>query len=576
MSPHACQGIFNTPKTGLDRETRDLVLQSLREFGRREFPDETLRTLDAQDSFPEKAVRRLMGEEVGLHLLFVPEEYGGLGAGARDVCRVSEELASLDLGVATSVLATALGLDPIRVGGTPEQQEYWLSKVADEGLLVAYGVTEPGAGSNVAAVKTRADRYKGDDGKDWYLINGSKCFITNGTVADVYTILARTPEGPSFFVVEKGRQGLLPGRKEDKHGIRASDTAEVVLEDVKVPADRLLGGVEGQGMAQAAKVFGYTRLMVAAFGVGGAVAAVRRAVEYARERIQFEEPLVAKQGLTHKLLIPHIVRLQAARAYIQEVAAMLDTGDGEYQVEGSVAKLFATEAGCRAADAALQVHGGYGYMREYHVEKIHRDVRITTIYEGTSEIQQEIAGRGRWKDLLLGKGQPYTELAEKMEELEAALPDIGAGSVARSAKAVVEMIGKAKKARLSRRQHVIFQLADLVSWLEVSAAFVRKTAKLIIQAREGGPGDDGMVEVFSAFSRLQAGETACKTVELCFKILAGTDTLEPAEAGRLEGVLAPAPLMACLAGQVADMDFLASELAEKDLLEDAPVGGPLS
>ena len=572
MSRHACQGLFAEPKNGLDGETHHLVLQSLKEFGRREFSDDVLRKLDAEDSFPEEAVRRLMGEEVGLHLLFVPEEFGGLGAGARDICRVSEELAAVDLGVATSVLATALGLDPIRVGGTPEQQEYWLSRVAEEGLLVAYGVTEPGAGSNVAALKTKAEPYKGDDGEVWYLLNGSKCFITNGTVADIYTILAKTPGGPSFFVVEKGRDGLTPGRKEDKHGIRASDTAEVILEDVRVPASRLLGGKEGEGLAQAAKVFGYTRLMVAAFGVGGAVAAVRRAVEYARERVQFEQPLTSKQGLTHKLLLPHIVRLQAARAYIQEVAAMLDSGEGDYQVEGSVAKLFATEVGCQAANAAIQVHGGYGYMREYHVEKIHRDVRITTIYEGTTEIQQEIAGRGRWKDLLLGKGKPYLELAEQMDDLESSAPRLGADAVARSARAIVELIARARKARLSRRQHVIFQLADLVAWLEVSAAFVRSVAKLhglggssVSNTEED---EAQKLEIFSAMARLQAGETACKTAELCFRILAGTDTMEPSEGEKLQGPLAPGPLMSCLAGQVRDMDFLAEQLVESYLLDD--------
>jgi alkylation response protein AidB-like acyl-CoA dehydrogenase len=534
-----------------------------------------LRALDAEDRFPEELVRQLMGTEVGLQLLFVPEEQGGLGAGARDVCRVSEDLAALDLGVATSVLATALGLDPIRVGGTFDQQETWLGRVAEEGLLVAYGVTEPSAGSNVAALRTRAERIEEDGEVVAYRLNGTKCFITNGSVADLYTILALAPEGPSFFVVERGREGLQAGRKEDKHGIRASDTSEVILEDVVVPADRLLGKKEGQGLAQAAKVFGYTRLMVAAFGVGGGVAAIRRAVDYARERKQFGRALVATQGLTHKLLIPHIARLQAARAYIQEIALKLDETSEDMQVAGSVAKLFACEAGCQAADAAVQVHGGYGYMREYHVEKIRRDVRITTIYEGTSEIQQEIAGRARWRELLVSRGGVYLELAETLDEIHGRIPDVGAAAVASAARAMVELVNRSRRARLGRRQHVIFQLADLVAMVEVSAALVRKAAKAAMGAQQSSASEQARRwgELLSAMSRLQAGEAAVTVAAGGYRILAGTGTLQAEEASTLGGPLAPAPLMTGLCGQAGDMDLLAEAMAEEDLLADHQTDG---
>jgi alkylation response protein AidB-like acyl-CoA dehydrogenase len=569
--------ITDDQPSGLDRETLELVLGTLGDFGRRQLPDTVQQKLDAEDVFPEDLVRQMLGPEMGLHLLFLPEGCGGMSAGAKDICEVAEALAALDLGVATSVLATALGIDPIRVGGTDEQKQYWLSRIAEEGMLVAYGVTEPGAGSNVAALKTRAEPVTDPDRGDGYRLNGTKCFITNGSTADLYTILAKTPGGPSFFAVERGTEGLSPGRREEKHGIRASDTAEVILEDVFVPRANLLGSAEGEGLAQAAKVFGYTRLMVAAFGVGAGVAAMSRAVEYARHRIQFETPLIAKQGLTHKLILPHVARLQAARAYIQEVARRLDAGDGEeedFKVEGSIAKLFATEAGCRAAEAALQVHGGYGYIREYHVEKILRDVRITTIYEGTSEIQQEIAGRGRWRVLLVGRGKLYAELAEQMKALDERVPDVGASAVAAAAEALTELVPLARKARLGRQQHVIFQLAEAVASLETAAALVRKAAAWAGRSKgPGGPAQDDGADgnwprLIAAMARVQASDAACVTANCAYRILAGTATLDPAEAQGLTGALHPGKLMACLHGRVKDMDLMAGALAAYDLLAD--------
>lgn len=553
---------------GLDAETRELVLSSLKEFGRRLLPDELQLRLDEQELFPEDLVRQLFGPDMGLHLLFLPEDVGGLGAGATDICTVSEALAGLDLGVATSVLATALGTDPIRVGATAEQRSHWLGRIADEGLLVAYGVTEAGAGSNVAALRTRAEPTT-LDGLPAYRLNGTKCFITNGSTADLYTILAKAPGGPSFFVVERGTPGLTPGRKEHKHGIRASDTAEVVLEDVVVPATQLIGGEEGQGLAQAAKVFGYTRLMVAAFGLGAGVAAQRRAVEYARERVQFDTTLIAKQGLTHKLLLPHAARLQAARAYVQEVAARLDAGEDDLQVEGSIAKLFATEAGCQAADAALQVHGGYGYMREYHVEKIRRDVRITTIYEGTTEINQEVAGRGRWRQLLIGRGQLYHDLAAQADALEQAVPGIGAPAVAAAARAMVALVGHARKARLGRQQHVIFELAQAVAALECSAALVRKAARWHhLAARLPTHVPRCWPEVLAAMARIQAAEATGLVATTVYRVLAGTSTLTGDASAALDGALHPGQLLAGWHGAVHDMDRLAEHLVELDLLAD--------
>jgi len=553
---------------GLDAETRELVLSSLKEFGRRLLPDDLLLRLDEKEQFPEDLVRQLFGPDMGLHLLFLPEEVGGLGAGATDICTVSEALAGIDLGVATSVLATALGTDPIRVGATAEQQDHWLTRIAEEGLLVAYGVTEAGAGSNIAALRTKAEPTT-LDGQPAYRLNGTKCFITNGSTADLYTILAKAPGGPSFFVMERGTPGLTPGRKEQKHGIRASDTAEVVLEDVVVPATQLIGGEEGQGLAQAAKVFGYTRLMVAAFGLGAGVAAQRRAVEYARERVQFDTTLIAKQGLTHKLLLPHITRLQAARAYVQEVAQRLDAGEDDLQVEGAIAKLFATEVGCQAADAALQVHGGYGYMREYHVEKIRRDVRITTIYEGTTEINQEVAGRGRWRQLLIGRGKFYHDLADQLDAVEASVPGIGAPAVAAATRALVALVVHARKARLGRQQHVIFELAQAVAALECSAALVRKAARWHhLASRLPTTVPTCWPEVLAAMARIQAAEAAGLMATTVYRVLAGTSTLTGDASAALDGALHPGQLLAGWHGAVHDMDRLAEHMVELDLLAD--------
>ena len=312
---------------GLDGETRDMILDTLRKYAERKLTNDYLLELDHEDRFPEEVLKELNDPmQLGLHLIFIPEEFNGLGGGAYDIYRVSELMASIDLGVATGVLATFLGSDPIRVGGTPEQKAHWMGRIADEALLMAYGATEPQAGSDLAAMSTKAVPV-GENGDAGYKISGRKQWISNGGVADLYTILALAPGGPSWFVVERGAEGLSHGKGEDKHGIRASNTAALFLEDVYVPAERLIGGVEGQGLAQAQAVFGYTRLMVGAFGLGAGWEALRRAIRYAHERIQGGAPLNDKQGYTHKLIVPNAVRLEAARTYIEWVAERLDGGE---------------------------------------------------------------------------------------------------------------------------------------------------------------------------------------------------------------------------------------------------------
>src|SRR5512147_1291586 len=404
----------------LDREDIDLIVQTLKEFMDREAPLDRRLKWDESDTCPADVVRTMLSTDVGLHLVFLPAEYGGMGGGAYDVYRLSTEFAKIDLGLATAMLAVALGTDPIRVGCTHEQKTKWIGRIAEEGLIVAYGVTEPEAGSNVQSLKTEATRITDASGRvTGYRLNGVKQFISNGSIAELYTILAKAPDGPTFFVVERDTPGLTPGRHEIKHGIRLSDTAQVLLQDVVIPAENIVGEREGEGLKQANEVFGFTRLMVAAFGLGAGLSSLEKAVAYSKQRRQFGTLLAEKQGFTHKLIVPNSVRLAAAQAYIEYVADLLDGGTEDRQVEGSVAKLFATEVGNVAADDAVQALGGYGYCVDFEVEKIRRDARILRIYEGTSEIQQSIIGIFRMRENVRSKGQFYSRMADEVQDAEA-------------------------------------------------------------------------------------------------------------------------------------------------------------
>ncbi len=221
-----------TTNVGLDRDSLDMMLSSLHDFVAEALPDDRRLELDHEDICPEETVRAMCGEDLGVHLVFIPEEYGGFGGGAFDSYRVCEGLARLDIGIATSVLATFLGSDPILVGGTPEQRKEWLGRIAEQGILFAYAATEPEAGSDLAALTTTAAPVHTDGQVTAYRLNGRKQWISNGSIADVYSVLARAPGGPSWFVVEKGTPGFSTAPPEDKHGIRLSDTAALFLDDV--------------------------------------------------------------------------------------------------------------------------------------------------------------------------------------------------------------------------------------------------------------------------------------------------------------------------------------------------------
>ncbi|HKJ93601.1 MAG TPA: acyl-CoA dehydrogenase family protein, partial [Longimicrobiales bacterium] len=462
-------------RAGLDRETLELTLEAIQEFAAQRLPRDKLLELDATHEFPESMIREMCGD-LGISLLFIPEEYEGMGGGAFDVYRVCETLAGIDLGIATGVLATFLGADPIVFGATEEQKKRWMTRIAREGLLMAYGATEPEAGSDLGSLRTTAKPVETDGAVVAYRINGAKMWISNGGYADLYSVLALAPGGPSWFVMERDTPGFDHGKPEDKHGIRASNTAALSFDDAEVPADSLVGGVEGQGLIQAQAVFGYTRLMVAAFGLGAGWAALDRAIEYSKTRIQAGGPLSEKQGYTHKLIVPHAARLEAARSYVEETASRIDAGEGSLNTEGAVAKYLATEAGNMAADAAIQALGGYGYTREYDVERIKRDVRITTIYEGTSEIMEMTIARDRWQEHLKTRGQHYHDRAREMEALHAVHATVGADTAVLTLHALAGLLERAREQRLTRNQHVLFRLGELVAYAESAAAFARRAA----------------------------------------------------------------------------------------------------
>jgi len=532
----------------MDPEMFQMVLNTIDKLEKDKLPVEVKLEMDHTGEFPMELIRFMLSPEMALHLIFIPEAYGGLGAGAAEVAVVSERMAKMDLGIATSFLAICLGMDPLRVGATEAQKEKYITKIAEEGLIVAYGVTEPNAGSNVQSLKTKAERVLDENGNvKAYKLNGQKQFITNGGVADLYTILADTPEGPSFFVVEKGAKGLTPGKHEDKHGIRASDTCALSLEDLYVPAEDLIGGEEGRGLKEANKVFGYTRLMVATFGLGGGMAALERAVRYSKERVQFGTTLAEKQGYTHQLLVPHAVQLEAARAYIEEVARRIDAGEEDLQVEGSIAKYFATEAGDATANDAIQAFGGYGYMREYEVEKIKRDVKILTIYEGTSEIQRSIISMFRMRSTVRSKGAFYQDMAKTLEGLPT---ECGGALVAKALRVMNEMILAARKHKLTKNQYVMFLLADMMTWAEVADALCRKAA---------GYQRDGQarsLEFIKACARLFAREALQKVYVNGAKVLQGCDQTVDDLIGILEELDFPVSMREFL----KDMGQVSSEL----------------
>ncbi|MFJ8587133.1 acyl-CoA dehydrogenase family protein [Streptomyces sp. NPDC093595] len=369
-------------------EEQTAVRQLAEDFVRREIAPHAA-AWDRAESVDRSIVKKL--GEVGFLGLTIPEEYGGSGGDHLAYCLVTEELGRGDSSV-RGIVSVSLGLvaKTVAAWGDEEQKRHWLPRLTAGDALGCFGLTEPGTGSDAGNLTTRAVR----DGDD-YVINGTKMFITNGTWADVVLLFARTGDAPghrgvSAFLVPAGTPGLTRRALHGKLGLRGQATAELVLEDVRVPASALLGP-EGKGFSIAMSALAKGRMSVAAGCVGIAQAALDAAVRYAGEREQFGKPIASYQ-LVQELISDISVDVDAARLLTWRVADLVDRGQ-EFATAASTAKLYASEAAVRAANNALQVFGGYGYIDEYPVGKLLRDARVMTLYEGTSQIQKLIIGR---------------------------------------------------------------------------------------------------------------------------------------------------------------------------------------
>ncbi|MBI4350778.1 MAG: acyl-CoA dehydrogenase family protein [Elusimicrobia bacterium] len=538
----------------MDTISRNLMLDSLREYAKRRIPFDLIRELDEKNEFPTEILKEMYDRDtLGVHLLMIPEEYGGVSGGTFDIYRVCELLARIDLGIATGVFATFLGTDPLNQGGTTGQKEKWLKRIASENLLVAYGATEPDAGSDLVNLRTRAEHVVKNGKIAGYRITGNKQWISNGGVADMHTILALAPGGPSWFIVESKTEGFSANKHEDKHGIRLSNTAGLSLDNVYVPAENLIGLEEGKGLLQAQAVFGYTRVMVAAFGLGCGLEALEQAIRYSQQRIQGGGPLSEKQGYTHKLIVPNYVRLEGARAFIEYTSLRLDSGEHGLQTEGAIAKYGASEWGNKAADDAIQALGGYGFTKDFPVEKIKRDVKITCIYEGTSEVLEMTIYRGRWQEHLKSRGRYYLDMADKLDELHAREPKVGAHASALGLRALAAILEECRLHKLTRHQHVTFKLGKLIcaaetAWNFSIAAAAQKYSETIRFDREG----------WQAMARLFAREAALGTAaEGLALVLGAADT-----AGNLADAVNMEAVQAEQKGMIADMDLVALKLKQ--------------
>ena len=365
-----------------------LLRRTVREFAQTEIRPH-IREWDDQQHFPTELVPKMAA--LGLMGIQFPEQYGGAGMSAIDYCICIEELARVDPAVALSVAAhNGLCCAHIALFATDDQKRRFLTPLARGEKVGAWGLTESTSGSDAAGMRTTATRA----GSCWVL-NGSKTFTTHGRVADVMVVMAATDraaatKGISAFIVERGTAGMTPGKKEDKLGMRASDTSEVIFDNCRIPADQLLGG-EGQGFVNSMQVLDAGRIGIAALSVGLAQGAYEAALAYARERTAFGQTISSFQAIQFKLA-DAATRIEAARLLTYRAAYLKNRGD-RTTLESAMAKLYASEIAVRVAEDCVQIHGGYGFVKDYPAEKYFRDVKLMTIGEGTSEIQRLVIAR---------------------------------------------------------------------------------------------------------------------------------------------------------------------------------------
>jgi len=342
--------------------------------------------LDEMEEFPRAIMKDLA--DTDLLGVYIPEEYGGLGGGCFELCLVTEELSRVCAGVAVSYAANSLGSYTLLEYGSDKQKQRYLPDIARGKMLAAFALTEESAGSDASAIKTTATRT--DKG---YILNGTKLFITNGGEADIYTVIALTDKergvrGASAFLVEKDTPGFSFGRKEKKLGIRASATRELFFENCPVPAENIIGR-EGAGFPMIMRLFDRSRPGIGAQAVGVAQGAMEAALEHAKNRIQFEHPIISFQAVQH-MLANMATDIEAARALVYGAARTIDSGAKDFSMESAMAKVFASDVAMRVATDAVQILGGVGYMRDYPVEKMMRDAKITQIYEGTNQVLRNV------------------------------------------------------------------------------------------------------------------------------------------------------------------------------------------
>ncbi len=342
--------------------------------------------LDETGEFPWAIMKSCA--ETGLFGVSIPEEYGGLGGGSFENCIVVEELSKACLGVSVSYAASLLGAYPILLGGSEEQKKKYLSQIASGKKLAAFGLTEANAGSDAQGIRTEAKKV-GDE----YILNGTKQWITNGGEAEIYSVVAMTDKskggrGATAFILEKGMEGFTFGKKENKLGIRASATRELVFQDCKVPKENVIGR-EGMGFILTMRTFDRTRPGIGAQAVGVAHGALEAAVQYAKEREQFDRKIISFQAIQH-MLADMAIQVEAARALVYSVARYIDSKPRDFSKVSAMSKVFPSDVAMKVVVDAIQVFGGYGYMKEYPVEKMMRDAKILQIYEGTNQIQRNI------------------------------------------------------------------------------------------------------------------------------------------------------------------------------------------
>lgn len=369
-------------------ENQRMVRDVARDFAENEIKPHVM-IYDESQEFPKEIFGKL--GEIGFLGAVFPEQYGGAGMSTLDFVVLMEEIARVDPSVALGLAAhNGLCAAHIFLFGNDEQKKKYLPDLCSGKKLGAWGLTEPGSGSDAGGMQSVAERKD-----DHYILNGSKTFCTHGSVGGTFVIMAKTEkskgrESIAAFVLEKGMEGFSVGKKENKLGMRSSDTATLIFENVKVPVENRLGN-DGEGYKQALKVLDGGRIGIAALSVGIAQGALEHSVKYAKERKQFGQPLAGFQAIQFKIADMH-TEIEAARLLTFEAAYRKDNGL-DYTIAASRAKYFASEAATRATNEAVQIHGGYGFIKEYPVEKLYRDVKLMTIGEGTSEVQKMVIAR---------------------------------------------------------------------------------------------------------------------------------------------------------------------------------------